>query len=280
MIPTFTIFLREGIEASIIVAILLAYLDKIDKREHFKDVILGVFSALLFATLAGTAIFLTVHKYAGTKFQDIFETITYLFATAVMTYMTFWMSSHAKGLSLALGTKADEALENKARFGLAAIAFQAVGRESLESVIFTLAIIFASSGHGVIIGGIGGLVVSLFIAFWIYRLGKKLNIRKAFKSMSIALMIFAGGLLADAIQNIQGLGWLPVLSQPLWNTSSILSQHGTLGDIVHMFLGYTDKPTVLQLIVYVSYLSISVYFFLSLPKRADQNRTKVSLGSR
>lgn len=279
MIAAFTIFLREGIEASMIVAILLAYLDKIGKREHFKDVILGVVTALLLALLAGTAIFLTVHNYAGTRFQDIFETATYLFATVVMTYMTFWMSSHAKGLSGALRTKANEAFETKARFGLAAIAFQAVGRESLESMVFTLAIVFASSGQGVIVGGVGGLIVSLLIAFWIYHLGRKLNISKAFKYMGIALMVFSAGLLVDAIQNLQSLGWLPLLSQPLWNTSSLLSQQSTFGDIVHTFLGYADQPTALQLIAYIGYLTITVYFFTALSRRTTKNGLKPAQGA-
>lgn len=270
MIAAFTIFLREGVEASMIVAVLLAYLDNIGMRKHFKDVIIGVASALVLAAVAGTVIFLTVHRYAGTRFQDVFETGTYLFAASVMTYMTFWMSIHARGLSGVLRAKANVAFEKKARFGLAAIAFQAVGRESLESMVFTLAIVFASNGSGVIIGGVGGLVMSLLIAIWIYRLGRKVNIGMAFKYLGMGLMIFSAGLLVDAVQNLQGLGWLPVLAKPLWNTSSLLSQQSTFGDIVHSFFGYADKPTELQIIVYFIYLTVTIYFFNTLSWRAKK----------
>ncbi|MDA8116430.1 MAG: FTR1 family protein, partial [Actinomycetota bacterium] len=78
MLATFTIFLREGIEASMIVAILLAYLDKIGKRENFRDVIIGVVAALGFAVVAGVAIYATLKTYAGTRLQTEFETVTYL----------------------------------------------------------------------------------------------------------------------------------------------------------------------------------------------------------
>ena len=270
MIAVFTIFLREGIEASMIVAILFAYLDKINQRKYFKDVVFGVASALILALIGGTVIFVTVKTYAGTTFQDIFETITYLFATIVMTYMTFWMSRHARDLSGALKEKTNQALESRARFGLGAIAFQAVGRESLETMVFTLAIVFASSGKGVIVGGVAGLLVSLAIAFWIYRLGKRLNIGRAFKVMGIALMVFSAGLLVDAIENMQGLGWLPILTKPLWNTSSLLSEQSAFGDIVHTFLGYSAQPTPLQVIAYIAYLSITVYYFVTISRNSSK----------
>lgn len=255
-----------------IVAILLAYLDRIGQRKHFKDVVFGVVSALVLAVVAGTAIFLTVKTYADTTFQQIFETVTYIFATIVMTYMTFWMSKHARDLTGTLRGKADGVFAANARFGLAAIAFQAVGRESLESMVFTLAIVFASSGQGVIVGGIGGLLVSLAISFWIYRMGRRLNVGRAFKYLGIALMVFSAGLLVDAIQNLQELGVLSILSTPLWNTTNYLSEQSTLGDIVHTFLGYADRPTALQLIAYVIYLGTTIYLFVMIPKKADRRQ--------
>lgn len=188
-----------------------------------------------------------------------------------MTYMTFWMSNHAKDLSDVLISKAGHALEARARFGLGAIAFQVVGSESLETMVFTLAIVFATSGQGIIIGGAIGFVASIAIASWIYQLGRRVNIGRAFKFLGIALIVFAAGLLVDAVQNMKNLNWLPVLSKPLWNSSSLLSQQSTFGDILHTFLGYADRPTALQVLVYVLYLGITVYFFVTLTKRARRS---------
>ena len=171
MVATFVIFLREGIEASMIVAILLAYLDRMGKREYFRDVLAGVAAALVVVLIGGITAYLTIKTYAGSRAQTIFETITYLLAAALLTYMTFWMRDHAQGLSDELRARTDVALDGGARWGLALLAFQAVGREGLETMVFTLAIVFATSAHGVLVGAIAGLVVSLFIANAMYRLG-------------------------------------------------------------------------------------------------------------
>src|SRR5271165_4723224 len=88
MLATFVIFLREGVEASMIIAILLAYLNRIGKREHFRDVFIGVGAALVLATAGGTAAYETVRSYDGSRAQVIFETGTYLLAATVLTYMT------------------------------------------------------------------------------------------------------------------------------------------------------------------------------------------------
>lgn len=267
MLATFAIFLREGIEASMIIAILLAYLDKIDKRENFRDVIIGVVLALAFAAIAGSVIYITLKNYAGTRLQTQFETVTYLVAAGVMTYMTFWMSKHSRNLASDLREKAEFALKRSTRFGLGLIAAQAVGRESLEAMVFTLAIVFATNGHGAVYGAGAGTVASLVFAVAVYKLGKRLNITRAFRVLGFALMIFAAGLLIDAIQNLQELGYLPILTTVMWNTTRFLNDQSTLGDIVHSFFGYASRPSILQGLVYVAYLGTVLTIFFKVTKR-------------
>jgi high-affinity iron transporter len=262
MVATFVIFLREGIEASMIVAILLAALDRMGQRRHYRDVFLGVGAALVLVLAGGVVAYLTIKTYAGSRTQTIFETVTYLVAAAVLTYMTFWMRNHAPTMSAELRARTAAALDGRARWGLGLLSFQAVGREGLETMVFTLAIVFASSTHGVIIGGVIGLAVSMVIAFAIYHLGKRLNVAVFFKVIGALLMVFAAGLLVDAVQNLQELGWLPVLTHQLWNTGHFLSEDSTLGDIVHSFFGYADHPTVGQVVVYVVYLVVVVGAFV------------------
>src|SRR5579862_5995935 len=153
MVATFVIFLREGIEASMIVAILLAYLDRLGQREHFRDVFIGVAAALGLVAVGGVVAYLTIKDYAGSRAQTIFEAITYVVAAVVLTYMTFWMRDHSMTLADELRAKTTNALDGRARWGLGLLAFQAVGREGVETMVFTLAIVFASSSHGVIAGG-------------------------------------------------------------------------------------------------------------------------------
>ena len=267
MLATLVIFLREGVEASMIVAILLAYLNRIGRREHFRDVFVGVGAALLLATAGGVAAYLTIRSYDGSRVQTIFETVTYLVAAAVLTYMTFWMRKHARALSKELRARADAALGGRARWGLALLAFQAVGREGLETVVFTLAIIFSISTAGALGGAVIGLAGSLGIAFVIYRLGHKLNLARFFTVIGVLLMVFAAGLLADAVQNLQQLGWLPVLDAPMWHSAGLLSEDSALGDVLHSFFGYSDAPTPLQMLLYAGYLAVVVLAYLGVRSR-------------
>ncbi len=276
MLATFVIFLREGVEASMIIAILLAYLNRIGRREHFRDVFIGVGAALVLATAGGTVAYETIRSYNGSRAQVIFETATYLLAAAVLTYMTFWMRKHARSLSKELRARTDAALDGRARWGLGLLAFQAVGREGLETVVFTLAIIFSTSTAGALGGAIIGLVCSLGIAFAIYRLGHKLNMARFFTVIGVLLMVFAAGLLADAVENMQQLGWLPVLNTPMWHSGNLISEGSAFGDVLHSFFGYSDSPTPLQLLIYVGYLAIVVAAYLGLRARLRSRSATVA----
>ena len=264
MLATLVIFLREGVEASMIIAILLAYLNRIGRRDHFRDVFIGVGAALILATAGGAIAYTTIRSYDGSRVQTIFETVTYLVAATVLTYMTFWMRHHARSLSKELRARAEAALDGRARWGLGLLAFQAVGREGLETVVFTLAIIFSTSAASALTGAVIGLAGSLVVAFFIYRLGHKLNMSRFFTVIGCLLMVFAAGLLADTVQNLQELGWLRVLDVPMWHTGQLLSEDSAFGDVLHSFFGYSDAPTPLQLIVYVVYVVIVVAAFLGL----------------
>ena len=267
MLATLVIFLREGVEASMIVAILLAYLNRIGRRDRFRDIFLGVGAALILAAVGGVVAYETIRSYDGSRVQTIFETCTYLVAAAVLTYMTFWMRNHARSLSKELRSRADAAIDGRARWGLGLLAFQAVGREGLETVVFTLAIVFSTSAAGALTGAVIGLAGSLVIAFVIYRLGHQLKLSRFFTVIGVLLMIFAAGLVADAVQNMQELGWLPVLSSPMWHSASFLSQDSAFGDVMHSFFGYSDAPTPLQLLMYVGYLAIVIVAYLKLRPR-------------
>jgi len=264
MLATLVIFLREGVEASMIIAILLAYLNRIGRRDHFRDVFIGVGAALILATAGGAIAYTTIRSYDGSRVQTIFETVTYLVAATVLTYMTFWMRHHARSLSKELRARAEAALDGRARWGLGLLAFQAVGREGLETVVFTLAIIFSTSAASALSGAVIGLAGSLVIAFVIYRLGHRLNLSRFFTVIGVLLMVFAAGLLADSVQNMQELGWLPLLDTPMWHSASLLSQDSAFGDVLHSFFGYSDAPTPLQLLVYVGYLAIVIIAYLGL----------------
>ena len=275
MIPTFVIFLREGIEASMIVAILLAYLERIGQRQHFRDVFSGVAAALVLTLGGGIATFFLIRNYDGSNVQTYFETATYLLAAVILTYMTFWMQLHAKSLAQELEHRSDVALSKGRRWGLGLLAFQAVGREGLETMVFTLAIIFAGDRQGaspvhgklLLLGAALGIAVALCVAFAIFKLGAKLNMRRFFRVLGVVLMVFAAGLLADAVENMQQLHWLRFGSRVIWNTSGTVSEASNFGDVLHSLLGYADRPTELQAAVWFIYVALSTVLFIRVGQR-------------
>ncbi len=270
MIQTFVIFLREGIEASLIVSILLSYLDGIGRRDRFRDVFAGVAAALVLVTVGGVAAYLLVDTYAGSTAQTVFETVIFVLAAVVLISMTFWMQSHSRNLSSDLARRSGAAIEGRARFGLGFLSFQAVGREGVETMVFTLAIVFASSrqgpvhapGRGLLIGAVAGMALALALAYAIFRMGKRINLGRFFRVLGIVLILFAAGLAADAVENMQTLGWLPVGRHVLWDTSGMLDQSSALGDVFHAMLGYAQRPTVLQALVWLAVVTVGITAFV------------------
>ena len=263
MLPTFIIFLREGIEASMIVSILLAFLDASGQRRYFKDIIIGVALALGLATGGGVALYFTIQSYDGSNVQTIFETFTYIFAVVLLTFMTFWMQAHAKTIAHDLRTKTERILSTGQRFEIAGLSFQAVGREGLETVIFTLAIMFTTTDKSsAFFGAVLGLAASLLIALLIYKFGRKINMRVLFGVVGGLLLIFAAALVSDTVENLQQLNWVPFLKEQLWNTTSFLNESSALGDIFHSFLGYAQTPTYGQAISQILFLVVAGSIFL------------------
>ncbi len=279
MIPSFIIFLREGIEASMIVAMLLAYLNKTGKRQYFRDVYVGVGAALLLVIVGGIAVYLAVRHYSGSNVQTYIETTTYLLAALFLTLMTFWMSRHARSMNTELQTRSDVALSSGKRWGLGVLSAQAVGREGLETMVFTLAILFTNTsqagtplqGRGVLVGAISGLAVALGLSYLMYKMGTKINLKVFFRVLGVVLMIFAAGLIADAVENLQSLGWLKVGTQVLWHSGNVLNEGSNLGDIAHSLLGYAQSPTLAQAVVWVLYVGVSVSYFLAIGRRPQRS---------
>ncbi len=273
MVAAFVLFLREGLEASLIVSLLFAALRQLGMTHQARAVWIGIGLAVLSSLLGGIALYVTVHNYSGTTFQSIFETITYLVAVVLLTTMTFWMQSHSRSMKKEFVAKASASSSGLA---LGLLAFSTVGREGLETAVFTLAFAFQTTAVLLLLGAALGLLASIGLCILIYRLGYRLDYRVFFRVMGILLIIFAAGLLGDAVQNMQGLNWITFGTTPLWNTAHILSENSTLGDILHTFLGYSEAPTILQGALYTVYLLIAGGIFFWKTRKPGTPRSNQS----
>lgn len=267
MLGSFLIFLREGIEGTLICAILLTYLAAGGRRDLFRWVFGGAAAAVVLSLISGVVIYIAVKAaFVDSTAQLWFETCTFALAVVVLTYMTFWMKRHARNMAKNLRTRTDGAVAGGSGMALALVAMATVGREAVETTIFLLAIAFQSSPLNLAIGAALGLAVSLSVSFAMYKVGLKLNMARFFTAVGAALMVVAAGLVANLVQNLQELGVLPGAGHSVWDTSHVVPQDGALGDILHGLLGYAASPTALQVAVYAAFLAVGLYAFLRRPR--------------
>lgn len=264
MLPAFILLLREGLEASLVVSILLAALHQLGKTREVRAVWIGVALAVVCSVVGGVIIYSTVREYDNTTFQTVFETITYAVAVVLLTTMTFWMQRHSRTLKKEITERASVAGSG---FALGLLAFTTVGREGLESAVFALAFAFQTSGVLWLTGAVLGVLAAVGLCWAIYRMGYRLDFRLFFRYMGALLLIFAAGLVADTIQNLQELGWVTFGNAHLWSTEHLLSEESMLGDMLHSFIGYAQSPTVLQFSLYLLFLLVVGGYFLHLTRK-------------
>lgn len=261
MLATFVIFFREALEASLIVGILLAYLDRRGWPEGKRAVWAGTIGAVVVDLAVALATYRIIQSYSGSRVQTILEGTTYLVATGILTGMSFWMKRQAGRIRGELEAAVRAALTRGSAVALGALAAVTVGREGLETAFFTLAIAFHASGGALALGAALGLAAGVLVTASISRLGRRVPLAVFFNVLGVLLLIFAAGLLADAVQDFQGLGWVPVFGQAVWHSARLLSESSALGDILHTFVGYADAPSRLQLGAYLAFLIASVWAY-------------------
>ena len=277
MLPAYILFLREGLEASMIVSILLAAVQKLGRpRDQVRAIWGGLALAILVSAAGGAVLFATVREYAGTTFQTVVETFAYLIAVVLLTGMTFWMQHHSRTLKQELTA---QVAAGSSAVALGLLTFTSVGREALESAVFMLAFAFKSNGWLLLLGAALGTISAVALAIAIYRMGARMDYRRFFQIMGLLLLLFAAGLLGDAVQNVQELGWLTIGTAHLWSTAQWLSEDSWLGDLLHSFIGYAQSPTVLQALAYVAFLAVAGGFFYRvtrLPRRPAARQAPAS----
>ena len=274
MLGSFLIFAREGIEGTLICAILLMFVSAAGRRDLFRWVFAGAGAAVALAVAVGVVLWvLSRDAFVGSNAQEWFETAVFAVAVVILTYMTFWMRRHARSMGAELRARATGAVGTGSGLALAAVAFVTVGREAIETVIFLLAIAYQSSPLQLGIGAALGLALSLTLAVAMYRLGVRVHLGRFFTIVGSLLMVVAAGLLANAVQNLQGLGSLPGGSLTVWNMSGLLPDDSGVGDVLHGLFGYSAAPTVLQLLLWAGFLGVGLAAFLR-PVRSAPPRPK------
>lgn len=255
------ITLREGLEVSLVLAILVSYLVKTGRSAEVGGVWRGTGLAVALCVLMGTVIHLAVGGLHGTA-EQLVEGFIAVAAAIVLTWMIFWMRSNARSLGSELRQKVDAASTVSA---LAAIAFVATVREGLETVLFLLsAETGSSSGVEVVIGGLAGLATASILGWVIYRGGNRMNLRSFFQVTGVLLILFAAGLVGKAFHEFREALDLHAggLIDPAWTVDTGIWASGTFYDFMKGFFGWHAETEWIRLIAYVSYLAPVLWLFL------------------
>ena len=255
----FVIALREGIEAALIVSILLAYLNQLGRQDLSRLIWWGAVIAITISAAVGTIIFTVGAEFEG-KAEEVFEGLVTLTAVGVLTWMIFWMRRQGARIKSELQDKVDSALV-AGGIALAFLAFFAVLREGIETALFLFA---AAKGTAVDAGGVGaqlvgallGLALAVFLGVLLYRGGIRMNLRSFFRLTGGILIVVAAGLFSFAVHELQAAGWFPFLESTAFDLSATLPDDSGIGAVMRGLLGYNAEPTVLEVFAWLGYIVV------------------------
>lgn len=243
--------------------IVFAFLAKTGARRQFRQVYLGIASAIL-ASIAFALLFqLIAGEFAGPAAQ-IFEGLTSLVAAGLLTTMILWMSRRGPTLQRELEAKTALASTSQT-LGIFSVVFVAVVREGVESVLFLAAL--PGQDWATLVGAILGFGVAVGLGYLYFSGSKRFGLRTFFRATTILLVIFAAGMVAYGIHELQEAQVLPVFIEHLWDINYVLNENSPLGLILKGLVGYNANPSLLEVVGYLTYLVLLGLYLIREPLR-------------
>ncbi len=280
MIASFIITFRETLEAALVIGIILSFLTKIKQTKYNKVVYAGIIAGLI-ASLVGALLFINLAGGFTGKAEQIFGGITILIGAILLTTMILWMMKQ-RHISSEIENKIAKKVLEVHKLGLFFLVFISILKEGIETVIFLEAVSFVSQDNN-LLGAITGIIVAIFLGYLIFLSSVKINIKKFFTITSIILILFAAGLFVNGVHEFEEAGIIPSLVERVWDINPdalqaaegiypLLHEDGHIGSIFKGLFGYNGSPSLIEVLVYVSYL----LFVFILWKKVNENLKKVS----
>ncbi|WP_223166903.1 iron uptake transporter permease EfeU [Nonomuraea sp. SYSU D8015] len=263
---SYLIGLREGLEASLVVSVLIAFLVKSDRKDRLPQVWGGVAVAVVLSVGFGALLTFTAARLEYTS-QELFEAITSLLAVVFVTWMIFWMRRAARALSGELRGKLSEALE-VGSLAVVVMAFLAVAREGLETALLFFAFAQgATTTADPLIGVTLGVLTAVLIGWGIYASAIRINLTRFFTWTGLLLIVVAAGILKYGVHDLQEAGVLPGLSTYAFDISAALPADSWYGNVLSGMFNITPQPSVVEVMAWAAYLVPTLVLFLR-PQRA------------
>ncbi len=255
MIAGFMLGLREGIEAALIIGIVFGVLTRI-KRTEFAPVVWGGVVAAIFVSLGVALALNRVGASLEGEAEEIFEGLTMLLAAGLLTWMIFWMQSQGSQIKQMLESDVQRAASSGQIWGLFTIPFITVLREGIETALFLTAAAMTANAQETFIGGLAGLLTAAVLGLLLFAATARLNVRRFFQITSAFLILFAAGLLAHGVHELNEVGWIPTIVEHVWDLNPILNENSTLGLFLKTLFGYNGNPSLTEVIAYVGYFVV------------------------
>ena len=267
MLPTYLLSLREGLEAALIIGIVLGAVSKIRRKDLAPAVWLGTLSAVIVSVL--TALLLTAFGMSlEDKAEMIFEGITMLLAAGILTWMIFWMGKQARFLKSELEDGVNKAAASMGKRAVFWLAFMSVVREGVELAIFITAAFFAGNpGQAMnntiqtLAGTILGLGTAALLGYTIFATALRLDLRRFFQVTGLLLILFAAGLVAHGVHEFNEVGWIPVVVEHVWDVNAILDENSLVGQLLKTLFGYNGNPSLTEMFTYFVYIAVVGVFW-------------------
>ena len=268
MFANYLIGLREGLEAALVVGILVAYLVKTGRRDRLRPVWLGILLAIGLSLSMGAALTFTSHSLSF-EAQEAFGGTMSIVAVGFVTWMIFWMRTQARFLKTELHGKVDLAIRHGAA-ALALMAFLAVGREGLETALFLWPTLqSAGSGAGPGAGAVLGLTTAVVLGYLLYRRSLNINLAKFFTYTGGALVVVAAGVLAYGVHDLQEANLLPGLASQAFDVTRQIPPSSWYGTLLKGTVNFSPDATWLEVIVWLAYIVPTMTLFLR-PQRVER----------
>lgn len=273
MLTAMLITLREGLEAALVIAVVASFLSRTGEAAARRFVWLGSALAGLLSLGAGAGLFLLAGEMSD-EAGEAFGTAVTLIAVGVLTYMVLWMRRHGAGVKNELEEKVIRAAKAASPLALTVLAFTAVSREGLETVLFLFASSSTSGTAATVTGGVAGLLLAAAVGAGIYRGSSRLNMKTFFSLTGVLLIVLAAGVLGNALGELTN-GLPGFFARPLWNAGNWLGDGSGAGALLKSLLGYSSSPPLAQVLGYGLYLATMLWLYLR-PRQQRQNLKPVA----
>ncbi len=253
MLASFLLSIREGLEAALIIGIVLAAVRKIGRPNLTPAIWRGVAAAVGFSVVAALALNWLGASFEG-RAEEIFEGVAMLTAAVLLTWMIIWMRRQAATLKqdLEAEVKVAAAGQSSGRT-LFWLSFLAVGREGFELVLFLVAARITTDALQTLLGAALGLAAAIALGWMLFATSKRLSLRQFFNVTNILLVFFAAGLVAHGVHEFNEAGVIPAIIEHVWDLNPILNEKQLVGQLLTALFGYNANPSLSEVIAYVAY---------------------------